>query len=453
MKKPFRILIVDDEQPILDSLGDLVEQWGYTVVTALNASDALDLMKEPDKKIDLAIIDYLMPKTNGLELLKQAGEFDKEIILIIVTGKGSISIAVEAMRAGAADFLEKPVNPEALYHVIRRELRAKQVIDQNAYFMAELAKESSIENIVGQSQKMLSLFNTIQEVAKSDSSVLICGESGTGKELIANHIHYSSERRNGRLEKLSGVDLSSNLVESELFGHEKGAFTSADSVKVGRMELANSGTLFLDEVGDLPITLQPKLLRVLQSKEFYRVGGIKSILSDFRLISATNKNLEEMVKNNEFRSDLYYRLNVVEIDVPPLRDHKEDITPLISHFIRVYRQATSNPIQGVSPDVHEIMIDYNWPGNVRQLRNSIEHAFVFCKDRLIQKQHLPNYVFNKTMITTQNTQECTKLKDMEKALILQSLDRTNWNKSKAAKNLGITRTTLRSKMDRYNISE
>ncbi len=448
-----KILIVDDEQPILDSLGDLLVQRGYSVGTAKSAEEALESLNESDS-FDLALVDYLLPGINGIDFIKQIKQEHPDLSIIMITGKGTISLAVEAMKSGVADFLEKPVNPEELHLIIKRELKYKHAIDQNAYFMAELARRSSIENIVGQTDSMLAIFEQVRQVAQTDASVLITGESGTGKELFAHHIHYCSRRKNGRLVQFSCVDLAPGIVESELFGHKKGSYTGAISTEKGRFEFADGGTLFLDEIGDIPLEFQPKLLNVLQSKQFTPIGGNRSFSSDFRLITATNKDLEQKIARDQFRSDLYYRLNVVEIKVPPLRDHKGDIPPLLNHFIKVYREKTNNPIRGITKAAQDMLMHYNWPGNIRQLKNAIEWAFVFCHEDLIDIGHLPSYVSDdNSKLSLTPTQGCTNLALIEKDLILKCLQKTNWNKTHAADLLGINRNTLRSKIQRYGIPD
>ncbi|MCX6640315.1 MAG: sigma-54 dependent transcriptional regulator [bacterium] len=452
MVENFRILLVDDDESLLESLEAILEQKGYSASKAHSGEKALKMLAS-ESPYHLAVVDLKLPGMDGLKLLETIKAQGIQTAIIVLTGNGSVDSAVKAMKLGACDYLEKPVNPEAFLIIINKERERQQLIDQNAYFMRELSRRYQIENIVGDAPSMKNIFTKIQSVALSDSTVLITGESGTGKELIANHIHYSSSRRKGPLVKVSCATLGAGVLESELFGHERGAFTGAINAKPGRFELANGGTLFLDEVGDLPLGFQTKLLRVLQSKEFERVGGIKNIQSDFRLIAATNHDLKQDLLNGTFREDIYYRLNVIEIEIPPLRQRKEDVPLLLSHFINIYAQKTNKPITDATEEARSALCNYRWPGNVREFKNVIESAFVFCQDRKIGLQHLPAHLqSNSTNEMVELTRLPTRsLREIEMAVVKLCLEETRGNRSQTAQLLGITRGTLHSKMRKYNL--
>lgn len=453
MQKNFKILLIDDDPSLLESLADVLTLRGYSVDKATSGENGIKLLSG-ENHYNLALVDLLLPGKDGLEILKIIKDKFPKTSVIILTGHATIDSVVSAMKIGAVDYLEKPVKPEALILVVEKERQFQQLVDQNAYFMSELSRRYNIENIVGKSPVMLDVFEKLRAIASTESSVLITGESGTGKELIAHHIHYTSWRRNAPLIKVSCATLAPGVLESELFGHERGAFTGAVNSKPGRFEMADGGSLFLDEVGDIPLSFQTKLLRVLQSMEFERVGGRKQLKSDFRLISATNHNLKEDIEKEVFRKDLYYRLNVVEIEIPPLRSRKEDIPYLLNHFINIYSLKTNKRITKYSDEALEAMQNYRWPGNIREFKNVVERAFVYCNEDIIGLQHLPQYLqsgqgksFDLSQIPIRS------LEKMEKALIELCLWEAKDNKSLAAKKLEISRSTLHSKIKKYQIDK
>ncbi len=453
MRSPFKILLVDDDFNLMESLADVLETKGYQVGKANSGEAALKALHD-DPTYNLAVVDLILPQMNGLDLLNNIRSgLETPLAVVMVTGYGSIDSAVKAMKLGAVDYLEKPINPETLLFVIEKERDRQQLIDQNAYFMRELSERYKIENIIGLSPTMLEIFSKVKSIAASDAAILIAGESGTGKELIANHIHYSSARQKGPLIRVSCATLASGVLESELFGHEKGAFTSAISAKPGRFELAHGGTLFLDEIGDIPLSFQAKLMRVLQFMEFERVGGTKKLKSDFRIISATNHDLREDIRKGLFRQDLFFRLNTIEIELPSLRERREDIPLLLNHFIQIYSRKMNKAIRGSSSELLPVLENYYWPGNVRELKNIVERAFVYCKEDMIGLQHLPRYIYDMEPQGMDLSKLPTRsLEEVEKRLVELCLWETRNNKSRAAQMLGITRTTLISKLKKHGIS-
>jgi len=371
------IIVADDEPNIRRILEAALSKEGYSVVTAANGKSALDLISSMPQ-VDVLISDLIMPDINGVELLEAARQMDPGISVLMITAHGTIKSAVDAMRLGAFDYITKPFDLEEMKIVVKKALERRHLINENRDLRQQLKRTYRFDNIVGQSSKMQEVYKLVERVADSRASVLIRGESGTGKELIARALHYNSRRAQGPFVPVACIALSEQLLESELFGHEKGAFTGAVAQKPGRFEMAHGGTLFLDEIGDIPANVQMKLLRVLQEREFERVGGLKTIKVDVRLVTATNQELEKAVKEGRFREDLYYRLQVVQIFLPPLREKKEDIPALVEHFIEKYSAENGKRIKYASPEALELMLRYNWPGNVRELENAIERAIVLA---------------------------------------------------------------------------
>ncbi|TKJ38548.1 hypothetical protein CEE37_12340 [candidate division LCP-89 bacterium B3_LCP] len=448
----FRILLVDDDEGFLESMADNLEDRGYDVDKALSSEEALKILSKNDN-YNLAIVDLCLPGMDGIGLLKRLNKKYVNIRVAMLTGHGTVTAAVDAMKLGAIDFLQKPLHPEKLLIFVQKECERQQLVDQNAYFMAELCKRNNIDNIIGTSPAMLEVFKQVRDISDADSTVLITGESGTGKELIANHIHYTSRRKDGPFIKFSCAVLAQGVLESELFGHERGSFTGAVKLRRGRFESAHKGTLFLDEIGDIPLTSQVKLLRVLQSTEFERVGQSKSIKSDFRLICATNHDLMEDIDNRTFREDLYYRIRVLEIILPPLRNRREEISILVNHFIKIYSHQTNKRIRGISDEAMSILVDYDWPGNVRELKNAIESATVYCKGDVIDTHHLPHLIHTPKIGTLNLSQLPTRsLAEIEKELIALCLQEVKGNKTKAAGMLGISRPTLYDKMKKHGLT-
>lgn len=440
------ILIVEDDLRVGESLRFLFKKKGYSTLLASNGKEGLQLFRQ--EMVDLVITDVVMPKMGGLELLEAVKGLRPETEVIVISAQGTIEKAVQAMKLGAFDFIEKPINPRVLSLLAERALEKQTLILQNRDLRSQLEDRFQFKNIVGRSEKMVKVFDLIRHIAPYDSSVLIIGESGTGKELIANAIHYNSPRATRPFIKVSCASLSEGIIESELFGHERGAFTGAITSRKGRFEMAHQGTLFLDEVEDIPLSTQIKLLRVLQEGEFERVGGNKTLKVDIRIIAASNRDLQEAVRNSTFREDLYYRLNVVNIKLPPLRERKEDIPFLIQFFIEKFNKKYQMKVKGVSQRAVSLLMDYSWSGNVRELENTIESSLVIHTPEILDLEHLPQEIKG-----FKEEQEVipirigTSLEDVEREILLQTLKATKGNKQKAAKLLGINVRTIHRKME------
>ena len=448
-----KILVVDDEDNIRDMLSTFLVKEGFSVFTARNNKEAVESTREND--FNLALIDLVMPDANGIQTLKDLHSVNKNIICIIMTGYATIDSAVEAMKAGAFDYVAKPFNLDEILLIIERAIEYQRLQGENLLLKNQLKTKYKFENIIGNSDEIIKVFQVIETVSDSDSTVLIYGESGTGKELVAKALHYNSKRRDKYLVPVNCGAIPEDLLESELFGHMKGAFTGATSSRIGRFELANGGTIFLDEIGDMSLNLQVKILRVLQEREFIPVGGTKSVKVDVRVIAATHHDLENGVQEKTFREDLFYRLNVIPITIPPLRTRKSDIPLLVQHFIEYFNKERSSDIEGVSPEVMKTLMEYNWPGNVRELENLIERLVIFnSKKKIINIQDLPNKFQNKEegmplshfKLPEQGLCINTLLNQIENDLIIQALNRTGWVKEKAAKLLNLNRTTLVQKI-------
>jgi len=442
------ILIVDDEKNYLVVLEALLGAEGYEIVTADGAHDALRLLKEGD--IDLVLTDMKMPGMSGMELLEETKKVKPEVPVIMMTAYGTIEMAVEAMKKQAYDYITKPFQNEELKLTIRKALENYRLVKQNRLLSEALSDRYKYGNIIGKSSAMLKIYDLVDKVARSKASVLITGPSGTGKELIAKAIHYNSPRKDRPFISVNCGALTETLLESELFGHEKGAFTGAVALKKGRFELADEGTLFLDEVGEMPQSLQVKLLRVLQEMEFERVGGTKTIKVDVRVLSASNRNLKEDVANGVFREDLYYRLNVIHIQVPPLRERAEDIRLLVIHFIEKYRKDQGKGKIELSPEAWKVIYNYLWPGNVRELENAIERAVVLNSGGQINREDLPAEVLDKEDVINAPLQEV--LERIEEKMIRRALDSCNHVQAQAADMLGISRHVMHYKVKKYGLS-
>ncbi len=440
------ILIVEDDPRVGESLRLLFKKKGYATLLASNGKEGLHLFRQ--EAVDLVITDVVMPKMGGLELLEAVKGLRPETEVIVISAQGTIEKAVQAMKLGAFDFIEKPINPRVISLLAERALEKQTLILQNRDLRSQLADKFHFKNIIGRSEKMVKIFELIRHIAPYDSSVLIIGESGTGKELIANAIHYNSPRAAMPFIKVSCASLSEGIIESELFGHERGAFTGAIASRKGRFELAHQGTLFLDEVEDIPPSTQIKLLRVLQEGEFERVGGNKTLQINIRIIAASNRDLQEAVKHSTFREDLYYRLNVVNIKLPPLRERKEDIPFLIQFFIEKFNKKYEMKVKGVSQRAMSLLMDYSWSGNVRELENTIESALVIHTPEVLDLQHLPQEIRE-----FKEAQEVVPIKigmpleEVEREMLLQTLKWTRGNKQKAAKLLGINVRTIHRKIE------
>ncbi|MCH5150463.1 MAG: sigma-54-dependent Fis family transcriptional regulator [Spirochaetales bacterium] len=442
------ILIVDDEKGIRDGLRLFLKREGHLTFTATDGQEALEILEKND--IDLVISDLKMPRINGDELLAFIKKDYPGIKVIILTGHGTVETAVESMRNGAYDFLIKPLNLDKLGLIVKRALSQRQLEIDNRNLKKKLNIFSG--QMIGKSEKMIKIANLIEQVAPSKTSVLILGENGVGKEVIANLIHDSSNRKNNPFIKVHCAALSENLLESELFGHEKGAFTGAIKEKKGRFELADSGTIFLDEIGEISPNIQVKLLRVIQEKAFERVGGEETITVDVRIVAATNKNLKKEVEEGRFREDLYYRLNVVQITVPSLRERKEDILLMVSSFIQNFSKENGKEIKEITKKAQTALYNYDWPGNIRELKNVLEAAVVLSKDGIIDINDLPPYLKN-----DDEHGNFLKIKipapmaEIEKEAIISTLALANGNKSKTAEMLEMNRKTLYAKLNEFEI--
>jgi len=439
------ILIVDDEKNYLIILEALLAPEGYEIITEDNAFNALHLIKETD--LDLVITDMKMPGMNGIGLLEEAKNIDPELPVIIMTAYGTIEMAVEAMKKRAYDYITKPFRNEELKLTIKKALEFYGLKKENRLLSEALSNRYKYGNMVGKSKPMVKIYDMIGKVAQSRASVMITGSSGTGKELIAKAIHYGSPRKNRPFISINCGALTETLLESELFGHEKGAFTGAISMRKGRFELADGGTLFLDEVGAMPPSLQVKLLRVLQEMEFERVGGTETIKVDVRILTASNRKLKEDVDRGLFREDLFYRLDVIEIEVPPLKDRIEDIPFLVAHFLEEFQGSKKRKIE-LAPEVWKAFYRYSWPGNVRELENTIERALVMSSDETITLGDLPDDLVEMVSL---NLSLYQAVEQLEEKLIRGALEYSNQVQSQAAETLGISPRMMHYKMKKYGI--
>jgi two-component system NtrC family response regulator len=451
------ILIVDDEKNYLLVLSAVLEEEGYEVLTALSGPEALEIHKSSD--LDLILTDMKMPLMDGIELLELIKTRNPDLPVIMMTAHGTIDKAVEAMQKGAYSYILKPFDNERLIIYVKKAISVYQVVKENRRLRNAVESQFKFGNIIGKSKVMRDVFETIQKVAPSSATVLIEGESGTGKELVAKSLHFNSPRRDNPFVAVNCSALVESLLESELFGHEKGAFTGAVSSKKGRFEMAHGGTLFLDEIGELSANLQVKLLRVLQEKAFERVGGVRSLAVDIRVIAATNKNLKEEMMAGRFREDLYYRMNVVHIAIPPLRDRHEDIHLLVNHFIEKYsaERKSAVTVRGVAQDVDRLFYEYSWPGNVRELENVIERMMILCPNDIITLNDLPkgfkSNVDNVLHLDgiPQGARLYETLEMVEKAMIQRALKLSNNVQSHAAEILGIGKSGLNQKIKKYSL--
>jgi DNA-binding NtrC family response regulator len=443
----FNILIIDDEKNIREGLAESMELEGYNPILAKDGKEGLERISRGD--IDLVITDLRMPLVSGEEVLEQVNAQSPGLPVIVLTGHGSIDSAVDAMRNGAYDFLTKPLNLDRLGLIVKRALQNRQLVLQHRELQHELESKQTFESIIGKSAEMQKIFDMVRRVADSKASVLITGESGVGKELIANALHNLSSRKDKPLIKVHCAALTESLLESELFGHEKGAFTGAISRKRGRFELAHGGSIFLDEIGEIDQNIQIKLLRVLQEKEFERVGGEETIQVDSRVIAATNKDLVEQIKKKQFREDLYYRLNVVHIHLPPLRERKDDIPLMITQFVQEFAEENNKNIIGIDAKARSLLYSYDWPGNIRQLRNCIESAVVMSQGDTIQVEDLPPTIAESRGENSLHIPLGITMAEAEKVIILENLAFFKGNKSKTADSLGIGRKTIHRKLDDY----
>jgi len=440
-----KLLIVDDELSVRDSLGKWFHEEGYDVSTAENASDALTRLAE--NRWDVALVDIKMQGTDGIELQRRMHEIDPELIVIMMTGYASVETAVAALKNGAYDYVTKPLDPDEIAHLVKKAMAHKQTEQENLRLRETVAEVARPEDIVGQSAAMNKVFDAIETVGPTDATVLITGESGTGKELVARAIHHASPRKFHPLVVIHCGALTETLLESELFGHEKGAFTGAQYRKKGKFEIAEGGTVFLDEIGDISLKTQTDLLRVLQEREIVRVGGHQPIKVDFRCVAATNKDLETIIDEGRFRPDLFYRLNVFRIELPPLGERRDDIPLLVNHFVCKFSMQMNKKITRVAPDAMNLLQQQPWTGNVRELENAVERAMVVAQEPEIRES---DFVFKTNTVPNGAPKS---LDEIEKAYIMRTLETTNWNQTRAAEILGIDRVTLHHKLKRYGWSK
>jgi nitrogen regulation protein NR(I) len=469
------ILIVDDDKSIRYSLKRMMEE-KYAILTAHNGEEGLTLLRE--KQPDLVIMDIKMPGRSGIDVLKEMKQVDPKSIVIMMTAYGTTETAIEAMKYGAFDYVLKPFSIPQMKGLVEKAISLRKLMKDEVTYLSPAGQEGTEERIVGFSPKMQEIYKLIGQVAPSEVTVLLRGESGTGKELIARAIYHHSLRSNQPFLPVNCAAIPDTLLESELFGHEKGAFTGALSRRIGKIEQCQKGTIFLDEIGDMSLSTQAKLLRVLQERSFERLGGMETIKVDVRIIVATNKNLEEAISGGQFRDDLYYRLNVVSITIPPLRERKEDISDLVSYFLKKFNRELKKEIAGITPDAMKKVISYGWPGNVRQLENVLKRAMVLCQGEWILEDHILlergderrpgvealgernledilDILFEELSRSpgALKDQETDMISVLERGFILRALQKTGGNQVQAAQLLGINRSTLRSKMERYHIKK
>ena len=454
MTKTPNILVADDDPVTRKLLKFQLEKHGFKVIVSSDGLEAKETIEH--HPVDMIIADYMMPNMDGLELLSALREEGKDIPFIIITGFGSIDSTMEAIRLGAVEYLTKPLDPMEVLLAVQKGLNIGQIKEKLSHLQKEVQAKYSFESIIGQSPAMQVIFKDIHKASQSTANVLIVGESGTGKELAAKAIHYNGPKKNGPFIAIACSAFSKGTLESELFGHVKGAFTSAFRDHKGRFELADDGTLFLDEIGDISLNIQVKLLRVLDEKRFERVGGQETMQSDFRLLAATNKDLKALVKKGRFREDLFYRLNVINVTMPPLREHPEDIFLLIKHFLKHYSQVSGKDIKTVSMEALKLLQGYSWPGNVRQLENAIESAIAVCDGNMIKISDLP------FELTDPPTEKSSDLQDyqgsltevvalFEKQIIYKALEQNEWVQAYAAEKLGISERVMSYKIKKYGI--
>ena len=454
-----RILVIDDEPDVLNIIVEILKTAGYDVVSAPSGEAGIKALD--GNFFDLVFTDLMMPGIGGMDVLQHAVTRSPKTLCIILTGYGTIESSVEAIKNGAFDYITKPITSKALLITVEKALNFQSLKEENSRLKKELQKKYRFNNIVGTSKAMRKVFDLIEKVADTDGTVLISGASGTGKELIASAIHYNSSRGDKAIVVINCGAIPEELLESELFGHEKGAFTGAYKNRTGRFEMANGGTFFLDEIGEMSPSLQVKLLRVLQEQKFEKVGGTKTIHVDVRIIAATNKNLTVSINKGKFREDLYYRLNVIPIKVPPLKQRKSDIPLLIDYFMNKFRSEKRNLIKGFSDEALEDLMGFDWPGNVRELENVIKRLTILCDREIVQVDDLPEHIQRKTRSIEPDEEDVLDkdlnlneaVKDYEKRLILEALEKSNWVKTKAAKLLNINRTTLVEKIKKQNLDE
>jgi DNA-binding NtrC family response regulator len=451
-----QILVIDDEEVMRDVLGTLLTQAGYRVTLAKDGAEGLASARK--HSYDAAIVDVMLPEVGGLEVLEEIKRVDPDLVVMMITAFASVETALQAMKKGAYDYVTKPFKHEEVLHILRNGLRARRLQDENRDLRRALKDQSHFTEIVGKSQRMQQVFSLITQAAPSRSTILVVGESGTGKELVAKAIHSNSPRADKPFIVVNSGSLPHDLLESNLFGHVKGAFTGAVYAKKGLFELADKGTLFFDEIGNIPLETQAKLLRVMQEREFMRLGGVDTIKVDVRIVAATNVDLRRAVEDGRFREDLFYRLNVIAIQLPSLRQRKEDIPALVAHFVEKYARENVKPVTGVTPDGLQALLDYDWPGNVRELENVIERGVVLTTTTQIGRELIPDHVRTAPSFHVPHLSvppEGISLRDViasfERRLIESTLESTGGVQKEAARLLGLKPTTLNEMIKRHNI--
>lgn len=443
-----QILVVDDEPLMRDFVHEVLTRCGHFVTVVSSGGEAMKALS--NRSFDLVVTDLKMTPMDGLAVLRNCKRETPDAHVIVMTAYGTIESAVEALKEGADDYLLKPFSPDELELAVERALDRGKLALENRYLRDQVNQPYDFESMIGTSARMKEIYGHIQRVADSRATVLIRGESGTGKELVARALHFASSRRDRPFVKVNCAALSAGLLESELFGHEKGSFTGAHERKVGRFELADTGTLLLDEISEIGMDLQPKLLRALQEREIERVGGSGPITVDVRIIATSNRNLEQSIANNEFREDLFFRLNVIPMHLPPLRERKEDIPALMDHFLKRFNQENGRSVKGFSADARDVFLGYAWPGNVRELQNTIERAVVLATEPILEPQDFSfDWMLRSNTACDVGVNVGTTVGEMEKALILKTLESCRDNRTQAAKLLGISVRTLRNKLKEY----
>jgi DNA-binding NtrC family response regulator len=456
-----RILVVDDEEIVIRSCQRILGGGNYTVDAARDGAEALRMVEEAP--YDVVVLDIMMPRVDGLEVLQRVKEAHPDVEVVMVTGLSQIETAVRSMKLGAFDYLPKPFEPDELRLVVERALERRRLLQENLNLRSEISSKYRFENIIGSSPRMQEMFRLIARCAPTSSTVLLTGESGTGKELVARAIHYNSLRKDRPFVTVDCTSLSENLLESELFGHVKGAFTGAVVNKRGLFEVANGGTLFLDEVANISLSIQAKLLRVIQEREFKAVGDTRTQSTDIRLIAATNKDLRAMVEAGSFRDDLYYRINIFPIEIPPLRERREDIAALAFHFLRAFSAELGKEVNEISDGAMNLLLNHNWPGNVRELENTVHRAVILATDRVIRKAHLVTLLAGsaagdpevpRTGDELKRSKKAAREKSVEgieKAFVLQALRRNAWNVTRSAEETGMQRANFQALMKKHGI--
>ena len=448
------LLLVTNEESTRTAVTEAVAGLGAEVVLAESGEKALEVLSSTH--FDGVITGLKLTGMNGVELLERIQETDEQMPVIVVTAYGTVASAVQAMKAGAFDFIEKPFDEEDVRRTVTKALAMTKLVNENRVLREELERQYDFSAIIGTSPKVVEIMRLAGDVAMTDATVMINGESGTGKELLARAIHYNSGRAGHPFVAINCATLPENLLESELFGYEPGAFTGAEKRKIGRFELAEGGTLFLDEIAEMTLAVQVKLLRVLEQREFSRLGGTETLSADVRLIAATNRDLVELVSKRQFRDDLYYRINVFPIVIPPLRERTQDILPLARHFMLELMESTGKVVTDIRPEARRILLNYSWPGNVRELKNVLERAIILTQDHSIGPEHLPVRLQQEPRIALADVAvalptQGVSLEEVERSLLRQAMERSRYNKSEAARLLGLSRATLRYRLKKYGL--